>query len=51
MKKIEREICIACKRGDIWIPPSGRPIWTNKPNARELTDEEMKHYNIIEIKN
>ena len=39
------KVSVAMSKGDIWIPPNGRPYWT-KQNARgnagpHLTDTEL----------
>jgi hypothetical protein len=42
-------IAIACRATlkdgrQIWIPPNGRPFWTDYQPTIELTDEELAKY-------
>lgn len=31
----------------IWVPPTGRPFWTDRQPVRDLTDEELKKYGLL----
>jgi len=30
--------------GNVWLPPTGRPYWTDRQGAPYLTEEEVEKY-------